>query len=424
MFQPISFYIGLRYSRSRSRTGFVSFITFFSIAGIFLGVTSLITVVSVMNGFEGELKKRILGLVPHVIVSADDNNSSNTSYVKGGQPFDWQPLRKSMLLREHVTDVTPFVQTEALIASSKNLQGVLLQGILPEFEDNNIIQDHLISGSISSLENNRYQVVLGYALSRSLNVRVGDLVRLVLPNKTTFTPMGRIPVQRTFTVGGIFEVGSQVDDTMVYVHARDAAKLLRKTGDGIQQLRIYLDDAFQAKSFVDNIMLDSSFDANSVSFSTWSQSQGTLFSAVKMEKNMMWLMLSLIVAVAAFNIVSALVMVVIDKQGEIGILQTLGMSSGDIMKIFMTQGMLNGLWGVLFGAIGGVSLALYINDIMEFLGVNLLGAGYAAQQLPVIMNVEDVTAIIFGALLMSFVATLYPAYRASQTLPAEVLRNE
>lgn len=428
MFQPISFYIGWRYSRSRSRTGFVSFITFFSIAGIFLGVASLITVVSVMNGFEGELKKRILGLVPHVIVGSQNTQNveaeAGSEITNSANNFPWQTLRERMLKREHVVAATPFVQTEALIASSDNLQGVMLQGVLPAYENNNIIQDHLISGSLSSLETNRYHLVLGYSLSRSLKVHVGDLVRLVLPNKTTFTPMGRIPVQRTFIVGGIFEVGSQVDDAMIYIHARDAAKLMREKGDGIQQLRLYLDDAFQAQPFVDTILADSTFDSDNISFSTWSQSQGTLFSAVKMEKNMMWLMLSLIVAVAAFNIVSALVMVVIDKQGEIGILQTLGMSPVDIMKIFMTQGMLNGFWGVAFGGIGGVALALNLNEIMSFLGVSVLGAGYASQQLPVIMNIEDVAVIVFGALLMSFVATLYPAYRASKTAPAEVLRNE
>ncbi len=410
MFQPINFYIGLRYSRSRNRTGFVSFITFFSIAGILLGVASLITVVSVMNGFEGELKKRILGLVPHVVVSSSDTKTT----------FAWQQRREQLLKQPHVLAVTPFLETEALISSSQSLQAVMLQGIMPEYESNNIVSQNMVSGHLASLSEQPYQIVLGHALARKLGVNIGGSVRLVLPNKMIFTPMGRIPVQRTFTVSGLFNVGSQVDDLMVYVHNKDAAKLMRRKGDGISQLRIFLDDAFQAQNFVNNLAMDKS----GMQFSTWSQSQGSLFSAVKMEKNMMWIMLSLIIAVAAFNIVSALVMVVIDKQGEIGILQTLGMARADIMKIFMTQGMVNGLWGTLFGAILGVLLALNLNALMSVLGVSILGNGYVSQSLPIQLNSQDVVIIVCSALLMSFLATLYPAYRASQTLPAEVLRNE
>ncbi len=411
MFQPISLFIGLRYSRSRNRTGFVSFITFFSIAGILLGVASLITVVSVMNGFEGELKKRILGLVPHVIVTKNDASSA---------PFDWQKMRLSLLEKEHVIDATPFLEAEALIASSNNLQGVMLQGLIPKFEQRNIVSSSMVSGSLQSLDAQPYNIVIGHALARKLDVTIGDLVRIVLPNQTTFTPMGRIPVQRTFTVSGTFNVGSQVDDAMVYVHGKSAAKLMRRKGDGVQQLRLFLDDAFLAKNFVAEISLQNP----EFNYTTWSQSQGTLFSAVRMEKNMMWVMLSLIIAVAAFNIVSALVMVVIDKQGEIGILQTLGMSRDGIMKIFITQGMVNGLWGVIIGALLGVILALNLNELMSGLGVSILGNGYATQQLPIQLNAIDVAVIIVSALAMSFLATLYPAYRASKTLPAEVLRNE
>ena len=409
MLQPISFYIGLRYSRSRNRSGFVSFITFFSIAGILLGVASLITVVSVMNGFEGELKKRILGLIPHVIVTA-----------KKDQTFNWHEQRQVLLKQPHVLDVTPFSESEALISSSNSLQAVMLQGIVPEFEQKNIVNDHMVVGSLHQLSEQPYQLVLGYALARKLAVELGDLVRVVLPNKMVFTPMGRIPVQRTFTISGIFNVGSQVDDAMVYIHSKDAARLMRKRGDGISQLRIFLDDAFAADSFVNS----HSVTQTGGEFTTWSDSQGSLFSAVKMEKNMMWLMLSLIIAVAAFNIVSALVMVVIDKQGEIGILQTLGMARSGIMKIFIAQGMVNGLWGVSIGAILGVTLALNMNDLMSLLGVSVLGNGYVSQALPIQLNINDVVVIVCSALLMSFLATLYPAYRASKTLPAEVLRNE
>ena len=316
MFQPVSLFIGLRYSRSKKRTGFISFITFFSTVGILLGVASLITVVSVMNGFEGELKKRILGIVPHIIVSREVV-SQELSNSKKEKFIAWPALREELLQQKHVEQVTPFLSSEALIQSSKNLQGVLLQGIIPEFEQNNIISEHMLQGSLESLSKTPYSIVIGRTLANKLKVSLQDSVRLVLPNKTIFTPMGRIPMQRKFVVSGIFDVGSQVDDSMVYVHSKYGAKLLRRKGDGIDQLRLYLDDAFNAKQVVRSL---TSFSKNNtpvdnLTYTTWNDSQGALFSAVNMEKKMMWLMLSLIVAVAAFNIVSALVMVVVRRLG-------------------------------------------------------------------------------------------------------------
>lgn len=419
MFQPVSLFIGLRYSRSKNRAGFISFITFFSTVGILLGVASLITVVSVMNGFEGELKKRILGIVPHVIIAQEPHAISN-DFKK------WPELRTQLLQQKHIQEVTPFLSSEALIQSSKNLQGVLLQGIIPELEDNNIINSHMLSGSLVSLSEQPYRIVIGRSLANKLKVSMQDTIRLVLPNKTIFTPMGRVPVQRNFIISGIFDVGSQVDDSMVFVHSKYGAKLLRRKGDGIDQLRLYLDDAFNAKQVVETLTLtkQNSFPIQPLSFTTWNESQGALFSAVNMEKKMMWLMLSLIVAVAAFNIVSALVMVVVEKQGEIGILQTLGLSRASIVKIFITQGMVNGLWGVTLGSVAGVLIALNLNDILAVFGLNILGAGYGAQSLPVQLEMSNVVVIVLSALAMSFVATLYPAFQASKTQPAEVLRNE
>ena len=429
MFLPVSFFIGLRYSRSQSRSGFVSFITFFSIAGILLGVASLIIVVSVMNGFEGELKKRILGLVPHVIVANNysrQNEQSNGSKNAAISPVmkDWQEQREILLQQPHVKQVTPFLESEALIQSTKNLQGVLMQGIIPEFEQQNIINQHMVAGSLASLTTSPYTLVLGQSLARNLKVSLGDTVRIMLPNKAVYTPMGRLPVQRTFTVGGIFNVGSQIDDAMVYVHSRYGAKLLKRRGDGISALRLYLDDAFNAPDLVSNLRKNKIIDTDHYQISTWNESQGAFFSAVKMEKNMMWLMLSLIIAVAAFNIVSALVMVVIDKQGEIGILRTLGLDRGGIMKIFMIQGMINGLWGVIIGTVLGLLLTLNLNDLLSFFGLNILGSGYSSQALPMKLILSDIVTIVISALMMSFVATLYPAYQASTTQPAEVLRNE
>ncbi|MFT7007596.1 MAG: lipoprotein-releasing system permease protein [Colwellia sp.] len=429
MFQPVSLFIGLRYSRSKNRAGFISFITFFSTVGILLGVASLITVVSVMNGFEGELKKRILGIVPHIIVTqkhVSQEEVTQKSNVKASSFSEWPKLRTQLLKQKHIQQVTPFLSSEALIQSSVNLQGVLLQGIIPEFEQQNIISSHMVSGSLSSLSEQAYRIVIGRSLANKLKVSMQDTVRLVLPNKTIFTPMGRVPVQRNFIISGIFDVGSQVDDAMVYVHSKYGAKLLRRKGDGIDQLRLYLDDAFNAKQVVNALTLanQADFPIKPLTFTTWNDSQGALFSAVNMEKKMMWLMLSLIVAVAAFNIVSALVMVVVEKQGEIGILQTLGLSRMGIVKIFITQGMVNGLWGVTLGSFFGVLIALNLNEILATFGLNILGAGYAAQSLPVQLDVYNVVVIVLSALAMCFFATLYPAFQASKTQPAEVLRNE
>jgi lipoprotein-releasing system permease protein len=369
-----------------------------------------------------------LGLVPHIVISQTLGNQVNQADTVTPH---WQKYRAYLLTQSHIKQVTPFIETEVLLQSqaqtSNSLQGVLLQGIMPEFEQDNIVNQNMTAGSLASLTTGKYNLVLGASLARKLSIEYGDTVRLVLLNKTVFTPMGRVPVQRTFTVSGIFNVGSQVDDAMVYIHSDYAAKLLRRKGDGIEQLRLYLDDAFNAQQVVKEIKANT-FTNNlthmgtfkSAQFTTWDESQGVLFSAVKMEKNMMWLMLSLIIAVATFNIISALVMAVIDKQGEIGILQTLGMNRLGIMKIFMTQGMVNGIFGTLLGGIIGIILTLNLNDVLAAVGIKL----YGVQSLPVVLNGEHVVIIIFSAVLMSFLATLYPAYRASTTQPAEVLRNE
>jgi len=406
MFQPVSVYIGLKYSRSSQGKGFVSFITFFSIIGIVLGVASLITVVSVMDGLEQVQKRRVLGLVPHVLMSTDQKHIDN-----------WRDLQRDIVTLPEVIQVTPFQESEALIQSKTALQGVLVHGIMPEFEQHNIINSSMEYGQLSKLDTQPFSIVLGQALARKLNVSLGNTVRLTLPNKTIFTPMGRVPVHRTFTVVGIFNVGSQVDEAMVFIEIKDGAKLHRNKSDGVNQLRLYLDDAFKAEHLISQLSLK----YPNFKFVSWQESQGALFAAVSMEKNMMWLMLSLIIAVAAFNIVSALVMVVIDKQGEISILQTLGLDRSGIVKIFITQGLTNGIFGVILGVTLGVILTLNLNTLFSLLGVNLLGAG---QELPVAINPMDILIIVSSALVMSFLATLYPAYRAAQTQPAEVLRNE
>ncbi|QOL24476.1 lipoprotein-releasing ABC transporter permease subunit [Thalassotalea sp. LPB0316] len=408
MLQPVSLFIGLRYSKARAKSGFVSFITFFSIIGILLGVSALITVVSVMNGFEGELKKRVLGIVPHVVVSSD-------------QAIDNYPtLINQAHQHPRVKSVSPIVESEALIQSPSSLKGILLTGILPDYETTNMISEHTEYGDFNALNKNAYHIVIGRSLARQLSVNLGDEVRVVLPNKTRFTPMGRVPVQRVFKVVGLFNVGSQIDDSVAYIHLAKANRLLGHPTSRVSQLRFYLDDAFVAQQVVD----DFAEQLSDYQVKYWQQSQGALFNAVKMEKRMMWLMLSLIVAVAAFNIVSALVMVVIDKQGEISILQTLGLNRLDILKIFITQGMVNGLWGTFFGTLLGLLVTFNINDLLAVMNINLFGAAYGDQQLPILFQLNDLATIIVGALALTLLATLYPAYRASRTMPAQVLKHE
>ena len=410
MFQPVSLFIGYRYSSSGHRSGFVSFITFFSIAGILLGVASLITVVSVMNGFESELKKRILGLVPHVMVSPADGSTLK----------NWQGLSEQLTALPHVKHATPINETEALLQSSTVVQMTMLQGITPKLEQHNIVAQRMTYGNLNELTPDKYTVIIGEALARQLNVVVGDKIRVLLPNKTVFTPMGRVPVQRIFTIAGLFHVGSQVDNSVVYMHSANAAKLLRHQPNQAEKLRLYLDDAFN----VDNVVEQLSRDYPDYLFHSWRESQGHLFSAVQMEKKMMGLSLALIVAVAAFNIVSALVMVVIDKRAEIGILQTFGMTRAGIVKIFISQGMINGLWGAILGVLLGLLLTFNLNNLLAIAGINILGGGPSTQQLPIDIQPMHVVLIAVSAIVMCFLATLYPAYHASNTKPAEVLRNE
>ncbi|WP_448566585.1 lipoprotein-releasing ABC transporter permease subunit [Thalassotalea ganghwensis] len=410
MFQPVSLFIGYRYSSSGRRSGFVSFITFFSIAGILLGVASLITVVSVMNGFESELKKRILGLVPHVMVSSESQSTLT----------NWRQLSETFTKLPHVKHATPINESEALIQSTSVVQMAMMQGITPELENHNIVAQRMTYGQLTDLSPEQYSVIIGEALGRQLNVTVGDNVRIILPNNTVFTPMGRMPVQRVFIIAGFFNVGSQVDNGMVYVHSANAAKLLRHQANSAEKLRLYLDDAFN----VDQVISQISAEYPDYELQSWRDTQGHLFSAVQMEKKMMGLSLALIVAVAAFNIVSALVMVVIDKRAEIGILQTFGMTRAGIVKIFISQGMINGLWGALLGVLLGIGLAYNLNNILALTGINILGSGAVSQQLPIDIQAADVVMIAFSAIAMCFIATLYPAFNASNTKPAEVLRNE
>ncbi|NRQ41926.1 lipoprotein-releasing ABC transporter permease subunit [Rheinheimera sp. YQF-2] len=396
---PVSLFIGLRYSQSRKGNAFISFITLFSVAGIFLGVMALTIVSSVMNGFEGELKKRILGVIPHLLVTTSAEHADA-----------WQ---HSVLQQPGVLQVSPFLQTEALVQSPRQLTGVLLQGVtmdaLPAF-----MQQALIVGSWQQFASQRYAVVLGRGLAEQLEVSVGDKLRFMLPQAGSYTPMGWVPRQRLFTVSGILDSGSDVDK-LIAVTALDDLNRLLSTGSQQQQWRITLAEPFAAPQFAQQLAVDSSLQVQD-----WRQSHGKLFAAVAMEKAMMWLMLLLIVAVAAFNIVSALVMMVTDKQAEIAILKTLGMSDNQLFNVFAVQGLSNGVAGAAGGVLAGVLLCWQLNPLLALLGLQL-APGIV---LPIDIQFDQLLFILLSAIALTVLAVWYPARRAVSINPADILRDE
>ena len=396
---PVSLFIGLRYSQSRKGNAFISFITLFSVAGIFLGVMALTIVSSVMNGFEGELKKRILGVIPHLLVTTSAEHADG-----------WQ---HSVLQQPGVLQVSPFLQTEALVQSPRQLTGVLLQGVtmdaLPAF-----MQQALIVGSWQQFASQRYAVVLGRGLAEQLEVSVGDKLRFMLPQAGSYTPMGWVPRQRLFTVSGILDSGSDVDK-LIAVTALDDLNRLLSTGPQQQQWRITLAEPFAAPQFAQQLAVDSSLQVQD-----WRQSHGKLFAAVAMEKAMMWLMLLLIVAVAAFNIVSALVMMVTDKQAEIAILKTLGMTDNQLFNVFAVQGLSNGVAGAAGGALAGVLLCWQLNPLLAALGLQLA----PGITLPIDIQFDQLLFILLSAIALTVLAVWYPARRAVSINPADILRDE
>ncbi|MDA7746030.1 lipoprotein-releasing ABC transporter permease subunit [Psychromonas sp.] len=408
MFYPLSVFIGLRYTKSKRNNQFVSFVSLFSTGGIILGVLALITVLSVMNGFEGELKQRILGAIPHAKLSNQVQTIDN-----------WQQRIDAIPSDPLVTAIEPMITTEAILQSSSNLQGVLIEGIYPEKYKSNTVKDSIYIGVLDDLEAGAYRIIIGSQLASQLNVMVGDKVRVISTRGARYTPIGQVPSQRNFTITGIFDVGSDVDSHLILMNIEDAARLIRIQTDQVSDLRFYFTDPFAVESWqyppleADEVMLD------------WRSTHGELFAAVKMEKNMIWLLLCLIIAVAAFNILSSSVMVVTDKSAEVAILKTLGIQAHTINFIFIIQGAFSGIIGALLGTGLGLLLSTYINEVMSFLGLHLLSnASGGARLLPVVHEPMQIVLIMFGAMLLSLLATLYPAYRAGRVSPVEALRYE
>lgn len=411
MTRPLSLYVGLRYTGARSRNSFISVITLISAVGLMLGVAVLITVLSVMNGFERELESRILGMVTHVSVQRNEPIE------------DWQSLASRLHDHPQVLAAAPYVQLQGMLTHGGSVTGALVMGIDPVSEAKvSIIEDFLWEGALDSLQPGSYAMVLGYTLARQLGISVGDQLLLVLP-EASVTPAGIVPRFRRFTLTGTFRTRAELDGMLAYVHVEDAARLARHPGL-VQGVRLRLQDIFSAPRVSRDLeyKLGLNFDVRD-----WSRTHGSLFNAIRMEKSMMTLLLSFIVAVAAFNIVSSQVMLVTEKRGDIAVLRTLGASPGTVMRIFMVQGSFIGLCGTFAGILLGVLLSLNVSDVANWiervLNASMFDA-YFINYLPSELRLSDVASISLIAVSISFAATLYPSWRASRVDPAEALRHE
>nr|ADB12524.1 permease protein LolE [uncultured bacterium 9F08] len=415
MYRPLQLFIGLRYTRAKRRNHFISFISLTSMLGIALGVTALITVLSVMNGFETELRQRILGMTSHATISGY------------GQPLTrWQGLSDIADTHPEVLGSAPYIQKEGMLVHGQEVNGSILRGILPQQEPKvSSVGEDMLHGSLDDLQAGEFRIILGVDLARILGVMPGDKVTLVTPSANV-TPAGVMPRMKRFTVSGIFEVGMyEYDSAMALIHLDDARRLFRMD-DAVTGLRLKLDDMFRAPLVSRELAerLPGIYQVRD-----WTQYHANFFRAIKTEKTVMFVILLLIVAVAAFNIVSTLVMVVTDKTTDIAILRTLGATPRSILGIFMVQGTVIGFIGTVLGLAGGVALALNVETIVpaieQLLGQKFLPADvYYISDLPSELHWDDVAKITAVSFLISVVATIYPALRASRTQPAESLRYE
>lgn len=407
-------FIGLRYTRSRQRTRFISVISLISIVGIALGMTVLITVLSVFNGFQREVRTRMLSAVAHIQVSE-----------VGEVVTDWQRLAKAAQQHPEVQAAAPYITAQGLFSSSGNVRGAFLRGILPELEDQvDELGKNMRRGSLSDLKAGEFNVVLGDALARQLGVNVGEKIVLVAPQGQV-TPAGIMPRLRQFNVVGVFNIGHyEIDSSLALVHLEDAQKLYRI--DGVSGVRLKLGDLFRAQYVAYELM---KFLPPTAVVIDWTRMNATYFRAVDLEKRMMSLLLFFIIAIAAFNLVASLFMVVKEKNADIAILRTLGASPSSVMKIFMIQGVVIGTVGVFFGVIFGIMGALNVDVIVRFVET-LFGFKFLPQEvyqitdLPSELRRTDVVATAIVSFALSALATVYPSWRASKVNPAEALRYE
>lgn len=414
MFKPLPLFIGARYTRAKRRNQFVSFVSLVSLLSMVLGVAVLIIVISVMNGFESEIRGRILDALPHVYVSRDSAKIEHPD-----------KFASELLARPDVIGAAPYIGGKGMVSVPGVVRGVTITGVLPKQEGQVAnLGSHMLAGSIDALRGGDYGAVLGAQLARHLGLQVGDKVTLNLP-QIVVTPMGIFPRVKRFTVVGISEVGAEVDSTSVHVHMADAAKLFR-VRNAVDGIRLRLHDLFDAPRVAAELREELGAD---FVVTDWSQTQGGLFQAIKMEKTMVGFLLMIVVAVATFNIVSILVMMVADKRSAIAVLRTMGMPRKHIMWIFVAQGSMIGLAGILIGVAAGSLIALYVGQIVgwfeRLLSVQLFDPSvYFINHMPSVVRVADIAFIALAAFVLSFLATLYPASRAASIQPAEVLRYE
>ncbi len=415
MLQPFELFVGLRYTRAKRRNHFISFISLLSILGIALGVTALITVMAVMNGFEKELRERILGAASHATITLFD------------QPMaEWQTLAGAAIEHPEVKGAAPYVEGQVMVVKSKQVTGIVVRGVLPDQEPNvSDIDEKMVTGELGDLEAGSFDIVLGGALADFLGAVVGDKITVITP-EASITPVGVLPRMKRFTVRGIFEIGMfEYDRNFALMHADDASTLFR-LNEGYTGVRLQLQDMFAARSVARDLAAQVGED---YWVSDWTQRHANFFRAVKTEKTVMFVILSLIVAVAAFNIVSTLVMVVTDKQSAIAIMRTMGASPRSIMFVFLIQGALIGFIGTVLGVAGGVLLASNVETLVpaieRLFQTRILDPSvYYISVLPSDLDYKDVWRVAILAVVLTLLATIYPAWRAARTEPAEALAYE
>lgn len=414
MFRAYEAFIGLRYLRAKRRNHFISFISLTSIIGIALGVMVMITVLSVMNGFKKELTERILGMASHATVVS-----------RGEAIQDWRSLEEPVMRHPEITGVAPFIDGEGMLMRGKTVKGTLIRGVLPDQEPQvSVVAEKIIDGRLDSLMPGEFNIILGSDLAKNLGVTVGDKVTLVAP-QANVTPAGILPRLKQFNITGLFQIGMyEFDSALALVHLDDAAKLFRI--DGVDGLRIQTTDIMAAPRISREVVQEI---PGSYWVVDWTQRHANFFRALQTEKTVMFIILMLIVAVAAFNIVSAMVMVVTDKQSDIAVLRTLGASPRSILRIFIIQGTVIGLTGIVLGFVSGVWLASNVETIVpaieEFFKVKFLSPDvYYISEVPSDLQWSDVFGICVVAFILNVAATIYPALRAASTQPAEALRYE
>ena len=413
MFNTFEAMIGLRYVHTKRRNHFISFISMSSMIGVALGVMALITVISVMNGFEKELKDRILGIASHAVIEEFDGLN------------DWQSVIQDIKGHSGIVGAAPYFHAEGMITKDKIVNGVIIRGILPDKEESvAVVAEKMTAGHLHNLRTTEFNIILGSELARKLNLEIGDKVTLVAP-QANVTPAGVIPRLKRFTLTGIFEAGMhEFDSGLALIHMNDALRLFRK--ENPTGIRIKTSNILKAPTISREVASQLS---NNYWVIDWTQRHSNFFRALKTEKTVMFVILSLIVAVAAFNIISTLVMAVSDKQSDIAVLRTLGASPQSILKIFMIQGTIIGVIGIFLGVIGGVWLASNIETLVpaleNMLGYKFLSPDvYYISDLPSDMHWNDVIYIGVISFILCLLATIYPALKAANILPAEALRYE